>query len=161
MAEEKQQPVKKKAPALYAIIAIKLLKGSLLLAIGLGVYHLIGQNLDARLDQFLRLIHLDPEKKFFSDLGDRLLLITPLNMKRLAVGTILYSMFSLIEGIGLIFRMPWAGWLAIGESGFFIPIEIYELSHRFSATVFVILLINIWIVWYLLQNRHRLFKHHH
>ena len=38
-----------------------------------------------------------------------------------ATGTFLYSLFALVEGVGLIFRMPWAGWLAIGESAFFIP----------------------------------------
>ncbi len=155
-----KQAAPKKAPTLYLIIAIKLIKGLLLLSIALGFYSLIGQNLDVRLDQFLRLIHLDPEKQFFSDLGERLAQVTPSSMKWLATGTLLYSSFSLIEGIGLMFRASWAGWLAIGESGFFIPIEVYELSHRFSPTVFGILLLNIFIVWYLLKNRHRLFKHH-
>jgi len=37
--------------------------------------------------------------------------------------TLVYSLFSLVEGIGLI-SVSWAGWLAIGESAFFIPIEI-------------------------------------
>ena len=41
-----------------------------------------------------------------------------------------YSLFSLVEGIGLIFRVSWAGWMAIGESVFFIPIEVYDLLHR-------------------------------
>jgi uncharacterized membrane protein (DUF2068 family) len=78
-----------------------------------------------------------------------------------AVGTLFYSMFSLVEGIGLMFRVGWAGWLAIGESAFFIPIEIHELTRRFSWPVFVILALNIFIVWYLFQNRERLFRHHH
>jgi uncharacterized membrane protein (DUF2068 family) len=80
-----------------------------------------------------------------------------------ATGTLLYSLFSLVEGIGLMFRAPWAGWLAIGESAFFIPIEVRELVHRphFSWVVFSVLVINVIIVWYLLQNRKRLFHHHH
>jgi uncharacterized membrane protein (DUF2068 family) len=41
-------------------------------------------------------------------------------------------LFSIIEGGGLMFRASWAGYLAIGESAFFVPIEIYELMHRFS-----------------------------
>ena len=76
-------------------------------------------------------------------------------------GTVLYSLFSLVEGIGLIFRVPWAGWLAIGESTFFIPIEVYELLRRPSWSLVVILGLNVMIVWYLFQNRHRLFRHHH
>jgi uncharacterized membrane protein (DUF2068 family) len=62
--------------------------------------------------------------------------------------------------VGLIFRASWAGWLAIGDSAFFIPIECYELEHHFSWVVLVILGLNILIVWYLLRNRERLFKHH-
>ena len=63
----------------------------------------------------------------------------------------------------MIFRVSWAGWMAIGESAFFIPIEIYELTRpgKFSWVVLGVLVINIIIVWYLLRNRHRLFRHHH
>jgi uncharacterized membrane protein (DUF2068 family) len=87
-----------------------------------------------------------------------------------AAGTLVYSLFSLVEGVGLMFRISWAGWMAIGESAFFIPIEIYELVRRTNpdrprpgheVTVLVILALNILIVWYLFQNRHRLFRHHH
>jgi uncharacterized membrane protein (DUF2068 family) len=66
-----------------------------------------------------------------------------------------------VEGVGLMFRVPWAGWLSIGESAFFIPIEVFELLHRFTWVVFAIMIFNILIVWYLFQNRARLFKHHH
>ena len=63
----------------------------------------------------------------------------------------------------MIFRVSWAGWMAIGESAFFVPIEFYELVRkpRFSWSIFVLTIINILIVWYLAKNRHRLFHHHH
>ena len=77
----------------------------------------------------------------------------------IARGTGLYSLFSLVEGTGLVFRVSWAGWMAIGESVFFIPIEIYELLHRFSVSPLTVLVLNIVIVWYLVQNRRRLFRH--
>jgi uncharacterized membrane protein (DUF2068 family) len=150
----------KRAPTLYIIIGIKLFKGILLLLVGLGVYSLAGRDLQEQFDRFLRWVSLDPEKKFFSDIGSWLDTITATNVKWVATGTLLYSMFSLVEGIGLIFRVSWAGWMAIGESAFFIPIEIYELLHHFSWTVLVIMLLNIVIVWYIYQNRERLFKHH-
>ena len=73
----------------------------------------------------------------------------------------------LVEAVGLMFRVSWAGWLTIGESAFFIPIEIYELLHLWAnperrgspITVLIILPLNIFIVWYLFQNRDRLFRH--
>jgi uncharacterized membrane protein (DUF2068 family) len=86
--------------------------------------------------------------------------ITPANVRGVAIGTVLYSLFSLVEGVGLIFRVRWIGWVVIGESLFFIPIEVYDLMAGFSAIVFGILALNIVIVWYLLKNKDRLFKHH-
>ncbi len=151
---------KKTAPTLYIIIAIKLLKGILLLSLALGVYSLADNNLPEDFRKLLEALHFDPEKKFFSDLAIKIRTLTPKNVIWVASGTMIYSLFSLVEGIGLIFRVSWAGWLAIGESLFFIPIEIYELGHKFSVTVFIILVINIFIVWYLFRNRDRLFRHH-
>lgn len=153
--------IKKRAPTLYVIIAIKLIKGLLLLLLGLGVYSLSDNNLPAEFRQLLQTLHLDPEKKFFTDLAERIGQITPTNVMWVARGTVFYSLFSLVEGGGLIFRISWAGWLAIGESVFFIPIELYELMHRFTWGVSIILGLNVLIVWYLFQNRHRLFRHHH
>jgi uncharacterized membrane protein (DUF2068 family) len=153
--------IKRRAPTLYLIIAIKLLKGLLLLLLGLGVYRLSDNNLPEEFRKLLEFLHLDPEKKFFSDLAAQIGQISEAKMVWLASGTVFYSLFSLVEGIGLIFRVPWAGWLAIGESVFFIPIEIYELTHRFSWKVTIILGLNVLIVWYLFQNRKRLFRHHH
>jgi len=163
---------KKRAPTLYFIIVIKLVKGTLALLLAFGVYKLAGRDLGNLFDQALRVIHLDPENRFLSDIGDKLENITPSNVKWVATGTFLYSLFSLVEGIGLIFRVPWAGWMAIGESAFFIPIEIFELVHRhelvrrgelhpgFAWKLSIILGLNILIVWYLFQNRARLFRHH-
>jgi uncharacterized membrane protein (DUF2068 family) len=171
MADAPSVP-KRRAPSLWFIIVTKLLKGTLALLLAFGVYKLAGRDLGNLFDQTLRVIHLDPENRFLSDIGDKLETITPTNMKWVATGTFLYSLFSLVEGVGLMFRVPWAGWMAIGESAFFIPIEIFELVHRhemvrrgelhagFSWKLSIILGLNILILWYLLQNRARLFKHH-
>jgi uncharacterized membrane protein (DUF2068 family) len=152
---------KRRAPTLYFIIAMKLSKGLLLLLLAARVYTLHDENLPQEFRQSLEFFHLDPEKKFFTELANKISGITPANMIWIARGTVLYSLFSLVEGIGLIFRVPWAGWLAIGESAFFIPIEIYELLHRPSYSMAVILGLNVMIVWYLFANRGWLFKHHH
>lgn len=153
--------IKKRAPTLYVIIAIKLGKGLLLLLAALGVYHLSDDNLPSAFRQLLLFLHLDPEKQFFADLETKVALISAAKMRLLAGGTVLYSLFSWVEGIGLILRVSWAGWLAIGESAFFVPIEIYELMHRVTPTIVLVLALNILIVWYLFANRYRLFRHHH
>ena len=152
--------INKRAPTLYAIIAVKLLKGLLFVALALVAYSLSDNNLPYEYGRLLHFLRLNPENRFFSDLAVQIGKLTEVKVLHVAAGTLLYSLFSLVEGIGLMFRVGWAGWLAIGESSFFIPIEIFELVHRFSKTVVGILILNIVIVWYLLRNRERLFHHH-
>ena len=80
------------------------------------------------------------------------------------------------SGIGLALRAKWAIWLCIGESAFFIPIEIFELvrrrvpgaeipKHQMLAHpklgLSLVLIVNVIIVLYLYRNRNRLFRHHH
>jgi len=152
--------VRKRAPTLYAIIAIKLVKGLLLLLLAAGVYRLSDNDLPEEFRQVLQFLHFDPEEKFFADLTRQIAGISTASMVWLAGGTGLYSLFSLVEGTGLLFRISWAGWLAIGESAFFVPVEVLELVHKPSLTVLAVLLLNVVIVWYLFQNRRRLFQHH-
>jgi uncharacterized membrane protein (DUF2068 family) len=156
-----QPPVKKRAPTLYVIIGIKLLKGLLLLLLAVGVYMLRNKDLSDIFDSSLRFIHLDPERKFFSSIDDWLDTVTSANVKVVASGTFLYGVLLLVEGIGLACRARWAVWLVIGQSAFFIPVEIYEYVRHGSLAVLVLLLINVFIMWYLFQNRKRLFPPHH
>jgi uncharacterized membrane protein (DUF2068 family) len=162
--------VKKRAPTLYAIIAIKLLKGSLFVVLAIVAYTLSDNDLPAEYRHLLQHLRLNPERRFWVDLAVQVGHLTEAKVLWAAAGTLVYSMFSFVEGIGLMFRVSWAGWMAIGESAFFIPIEVWELVHRTGPervrtnhpiTLTVILVINIVIVWYLFQNRHRLFRHHH
>ena len=166
------QVIKKRAPTLYAIIAIKLLKGLLFVLLALVAYTLSDNDLPAEFRQLLHLLRLNPERKFFADLAVQIGKWTEANVLWVAAGTLVYSLFSLVEGFGLIGRVTWACWMAIGESAFFIPIEILELVRRRPAgevpahshhteIVLAILAANIFIVWYLFANRHRLFRHHH
>jgi len=161
--------VKKRAPTLYAIIGIKLLKGSLFLALAIVMYTLSDNDLPKEYHRTLRILRLNPERKFWADLAKPIGELTESKVLWAAAGTLVYSLFSLVEGVGLLLRVGWAGWLSIGESAFFIPIELYELVHgppldsermEHPLVVFGILIFNVVIVWYLYRNRARLFHHH-
>jgi uncharacterized membrane protein (DUF2068 family) len=166
MAAESKSTTKR-APTLYFIAAIKLIKGVALLLLALGVFTLANKDLSDLFEQFLRWVHLDPERTFFTRIGDWLDTITPTNVREVASGTFLCGLFLVIEGIGLSFRAKWAIWLAIGESAFFIPIEIFELlprpntPHHFSPGLMIVLILNVAVVWYLYRNRRRLFRQPH
>jgi uncharacterized membrane protein (DUF2068 family) len=152
--------IKRRAPALYVIIASKFFKGALFITLAIVVYALSDNDLPAEYQQWLHILHLNPEKRFWTDLAVKVGNLTEAKVVWVAVGTLIYSLFALVEGVGLLFRAGWAGWLSIGESAFFIPIEVFDLIHRPSWVVLGILALNIFIVWYLYQNRGWLFRHH-
>jgi uncharacterized membrane protein (DUF2068 family) len=162
MSEKRKDTVPKgRAPTFYAIIATKLLKGALFLTLAVIAYTLSDNNLPVEYQKLLHWLRVNPERKFFTELASQVAKITEANVLWVGAGSFLYSLFSLVEGIGLIFRVSWCGWMAIGESAFFIPLEVYELMTDFRMNVFVLFVINVVILWYLLKNRHRLFRHHH
>ncbi len=148
---------KVKAPGLWGVIAFKLGKGLLFLALAAGIFTLTDNNLPADFRSLLHDLHVDPERRFWADISAKLGTITPKNILWVASGAFLYASLSLSEALGLFLRKPWGGWIAIGEGAFFIPIEVFELSHRFTWGLTLILVINVVIAAYLWRNRVRLF----
>src|SRR5665213_2521002 len=161
MTENSKSPAvpKRRAPTLYFIVAAKVAEGSLLLMGAVSVYLLAKKNLPDLFDEFIRWMHLDPEGRFFGAIGDRLETVTPGNVHAIASWMFLYGLFKVVGGLA-----------------FFIPIEIFELIRRHSPKgearahaffahpqtgIAILLAVNVLIFWYLLQNRRRLFRHHH
>jgi uncharacterized membrane protein (DUF2068 family) len=153
--------VRRRAPTLWIIIGLKLGKAGLLLLLAAVSFSLIDRDAGALFDAALRWIKVDPALPFFAKLGDHLEKITPANWKWLASGSLLYAMLLLVEGGGLIRRSGWAVWLAIGETAFFIPFEVFDMLEHFTWRMGGVLLLNLVIVAYLIVNRDRLFRHHH
>jgi len=161
MPDGKPKENRGRAPTLYAIIGVKLLKGLVFIALAFLLYTHADNDLPKEFQSMLETLKLNPERKFWTDLALKVDDLTEVRMRHFALGTLIYSMFAVVEGVGLMFRIPWAGWLSIGESAFFIPIEVYELNRNFTWFVFVVLLLNVFMVAYLYRNRERLFRHHH
>ena len=107
--------VPKHAPTLYFIAGFKIFKGLLLLAVAVWFFVVAGKDLPDMFDRFLRFVDVDPEKRFFANIGDWLDTVTPGNVQAVATVTMLYGLFLLVGGSGLALRAKWAIWLAIGE----------------------------------------------
>lgn len=158
------------APTLYTIILFKLIKGSLFLFFGMVLYfQAMHGHLPQEWSEFssrpwvqnvFHNLRIHPENRLLQHFAEQITDTPPLRVRWMAVGTMVWSLFPLVEGIGLTFRFWWAGWLAIGESAFFVPIEIYELARRYSPYLLLVTIVNILIVWYLYANREALFHHH-
>jgi uncharacterized membrane protein (DUF2068 family) len=167
------------APTLYFIALCKLAKGVALLLLAAGIYSMAGRDLQDDFDKFIEWVHFDPENRFFHNVSDFLATVTPGNVRATALAFSLYGCFLIVGGAGLAVRAKWAIWLTIGESAFFIPIEVFELTSRRAPRVdvsdepqphshlfhhpkiglLIVLILNILIVIYLYRNKQRLFRH--
>ena len=165
-----EPPLKKRAITLYGIIVFKLVKGLLCVALALVIYHEANKDISKDWANFLHkpivttifeALKIHPENKFFTLVAQNIADLTKAKVHQAALGALLLSLFPLTEGIGMLFRVPWAGWLAIGESAFFVPIEVRHLVENFTWFVFGVTVVNIIIVWYLYAYREVLFHHHH
>ena len=146
---------KKSAPTLYGIILLKLFVGTVLLFASLALYAMRNEDLQTQLRDTLTQATLglgSPE-----EIEKVLSMLTPSTIQILAISMLVYGLLSLVQGVGLIFRVAWAGWIVIVESALFIPIQIWDLFRDFSVLMFLILILNVAICWYLLASRHRLF----
>ena len=148
-----------RAPTLYAIIGFKFLKGVTLVMLALAFYVIPYGTLKEQLSLSFGQMQFDAATA--NELNGWLKLITSENLRMASVGSVIYGLFSWLEGFGLFIRATWAAWITIGESAMFVPIEVWQLERSFSISVLVILLLNIAVVWYLFANRHRLFHSHH
>ena len=130
--------------------AAKLLKGVLLVAVGIGALKLLDKDLAARVTGWLQQAYADPTNHFFHKLLGKL---SGLDTKKLIWGsvvTFIYAGLFLTEGLGLLFRKRWAEYFTIVVTGSFIPFEIYELVKHFSAVKMAVTIANAAIVVYLL-----------
>jgi uncharacterized membrane protein (DUF2068 family) len=150
---------KQLAPTFYLIIAFKFFKAALLLSLAVGVFRLKDRNLPDFFLATLHWAHLDVKTAFVTHTVERLQRVTPEGLKWIARGSMLSGLLHLTEAIVLCLRQPWGGWLAIIQSSLFVPIEVYELSKKFSYGMLSMMIINIIVVVYLYRNR-RLFSHH-
>ncbi len=143
----KMPALNKSSLALIAIGIFKLVKSSLLLALGLALIrwqdHAVGNAASDWIDS------LWIGRPYFDSLLAKLSLISERTIKEFAVGSFVASALFLVEGVGLCLRKRWAEFMTVAITGSFLPFEFYELSRRTTLTGIVITLLNVAIVWYL------------
>ncbi len=143
-------PQEKKSTRTLLLIAIfKLVKGFLLVAVGIGALKLLHRDLADTVMRWVDFLRVDPDNKFVHALLARVLFINPNQLKALSVGTFVYAVLLLTEGGGLLLRKRWAEYFTIITTGCFIPLELYELAKHFTLIKLVVLMVNVVIVWYL------------
>jgi uncharacterized membrane protein (DUF2068 family) len=132
------------------IAAFKLLKGLLLVALGIGALSLIHKDVSALAGHWINMLRVDPDNHFVHKLLLKLRFMDERKLEEISAGTFLYASLFLIEGGGLLFRKLWAEYMTVIVTTSFIPLEVYELIEHFSITKIIVIIINLAMALYLL-----------
>ena len=144
------EPSRRQSPAAITAIGLfKLLKGVLLVATGVGALSLLHKDVAATVQHWLELLRVDPDNELMHRLLSRLLSVSPRQLKEIGAGTFVYAALLLTEGVGLLLRRSWAEYFTVITTAGLIPLELYELAKRLTATRLIVLAVNIAIVMYL------------
>ena len=150
MRSVKAKPAGNSVILLIAIF--KLVKGLALVAVGIGLLHLLHKDVEETTLHWINMLRIDPDNHYVHRGLTRVFRVTPKQLKELSVGTFLYAALFLTEGIGLLMRKRWAEYFTIITTASLIPLEIYELSKHLTPAKLLVLAINIAIVIYLVQR---------
>lgn len=134
---------------LLLIGALKLLKGLALLLLGVGLLSMLHRDAAAVVRHWLQFFRLDVHARLLEAMLAKIAGINHQTMRRLGVGTLVYSAVFGIEGVGLLRGKAWAEYMTIAVTVSFLPIEAYELMAHPSAMKALVTLINVAVVIYL------------
>lgn len=70
----------------------------------------------------------------------------------LGAGLFSYATLFLIEGVGLWQQRRWAEWLTVVATGALIPVELYECVTHPTLIPFLLLVVNVAVVWLLAKR---------
>jgi uncharacterized membrane protein (DUF2068 family) len=146
---------KAKRPTATGVLLIgifKLVKGLLLVAVGVGAVKLLHKDVAATITHWVEILRVDPDNRLIHRLVEKAFSVSPKQLKELSVGTFFYASLLLTEGVGLLLRKRWAEYFTVITTGVFIPLEVYELARRFTPARVGVLAVNVAIVWYLVRR---------
>ncbi len=140
---------------LRLIAAFKLLKGLALLALGIGALKLLHKDVEAIVVHWINIFQVDSHGHYMHLLLAKLSIVDDRRLKELSVGTFIYSVIFLTEGVGLALGKRWAEYLTIITTASLLPLEVYELAKHASIGKGVALVINLAVVAYLILELRR------
>jgi uncharacterized membrane protein (DUF2068 family) len=134
---------------LEAIAAFKMLKAILLVAAGLGMLTLLRPDTASELREWLAELTVRRGQLLVQRGLDFLNVARPAQIGGLGLASIAYGLLFATEGVGLWLEKRWAEYLTVFATGSLIPVELWELSRRFTAVRVLALAANLAAVAYL------------
>ncbi len=137
---------------LRIVAVIDIIKGSTILAMGLGILRAQSHVLEQGGQSLLRLLDLDPTQgapyKFLEFLH-----AADMEHGLLMLCAAAYALLRFVEAYGLWFTKSWARWLGLISSGIYVPFELYYFIKSPSWTTFIVMSINLIVVWLLWPSK--------
>jgi uncharacterized membrane protein (DUF2068 family) len=134
------------------IALFKLLKGVLLIAVGVAALKLLHTDIASLVEGWARMLGVDQNSRFVGRALSAAAALTPSRVRDLFVGSFFYAGLFLTEGIGLWLLKRWAMWFTVIITGSFLPVEIYELARHPGSGKVLVMVINLALLWYLIRR---------
>jgi uncharacterized membrane protein (DUF2068 family) len=139
-----------------AVIAVfKIVKGLLLLLVGLGLLKLVHAEIATLFSLLIEALHLDADSRLLHALVLKVDALQPHSVLVMGAVSLSYAGLFLIEGIGLWREISWAAYLTVISTSLLLPFELYEVLQQVSALRISVLLLNGAIILYLIMQLKR------
>jgi uncharacterized membrane protein (DUF2068 family) len=150
--QRSRQSSKSSSLVLVLIGTFKLFKALLLIVIGIGAIKFLHKDVVSTVMHWTQVLRVDPDNRFVHEMLVKIFRVTPKQLKELSVGTFVYASLFATEGVGLLLRKRWAEYFTIVTTSGLIPIEIFEMTRHFTLAKLIVGLVNVLIVWYLVER---------
>jgi uncharacterized membrane protein (DUF2068 family) len=132
-----------------AIAALKIVKGMLLLLVGIGALSLIHKNVAETFTNWANALQVNVHRRIIQQWLVEIGLVQQREKALIVTVSFVYSALFLTEGIGLFMQKVWAEYMTAVITTSFIPIEVYELARRTTPSRICMLVVNAVVVGYL------------
>jgi len=139
-----------KNKGLIFIGIFKLLKGTMLLILALGMLRLLHHDVQEWAEDLIARLRFDPDNQHIAHFLNMLGFISDHQLKEASGLTSIYAGLFLTEGTGLIRQKRWAEYLTVVATASFIPVEIYEVFRHATALRVLLFLGNVAILIYVI-----------
>ncbi|HQZ97770.1 MAG TPA: DUF2127 domain-containing protein [Pyrinomonadaceae bacterium] len=148
----RNQTPRERTWTIHFISVMKVVKGAILVAIGIKLLTLLGRDVEAWATDFVTRHGIDIANKYVQSALDKLSGVGNTQLMQMSGVAFGYSCLLFTEGIGLWIQKRWAEYLTAIATSLFIPIEIYEIYEKFTWVRVALLVLNVFIVWYLVTR---------
>lgn len=140
------------ASVVRLIALFKLLKGALLIALGVAALKLLHTDIARVVEDCTMKLGFLQNSRFVGRALSASAALTPDRVRDVIVGSIFYGALFLTEGIGLWLLKNWAMWFTAIITGSFLPLEFYELARHPGAGKGILAALNLALVGYLIRR---------